>query len=255
MHSLRGAAQMDGQRHVHHDSDALADSVAGRLIALWQAAPRTRPWHIALAGGNTPRAIYARLRHRQAELDWSAVEVWFGDERDVAPDHPDSNYRMAREALLAHVPIPDAHVHPMRSPHLDLRRDCARYARLLDTRLPRRDGWPRFDVILLGLGSDGHTASLFPNTCILHQREQTVAPVHVAQLGTWRMSLTLPVLEQAEHLLFVVSGAAKAAVLKRAWARPEDAALPVNRIRPHGTVEWHVDGAAAGAVAAPEQRP
>lgn len=239
---------MEWQRHVHRDADALADAVAGRIIELAAGARGADRFHLALAGGRTPRGAYRRLRERRVEVDWSAIEIWFGDERDVDPDAGDSNFRMARENLLDHVPLAAAQIHPMRTPGTDLRRDCARYERLLRTRLPLEDGWPRFDLILLGLGPDGHTASLFPNTCILHQRTRAVDAVYVPRLRTWRMSLTPPVFEHAARLLFVVSGADKAAALRQAWEEPAATEPPVRRIRPRGVVEWHVDRAAAGAL-------
>ena len=236
---------MDWQRHVHRDRNALAEAVAERIVALAGSGRPERPFQLALAGGRTPRDVYRRLQDH--DLDWAAVEVWFGDERDVAPMHPDSNYRMAQETLLDRVPVPAERIHPMRTPGTGLRQDAARYARLLRTRLADAHGWPRFDLVLLGLGRDGHTASLFPHTCVLHQRDLAVAAVHVPQLRAWRMSLTLPVLEHAAHLLFLVSGADKAPVLRQAWDPAPTLDLPVLRIHAQGLVEWHVDRAAAGS--------
>lgn len=244
----------EGRRrlHISADAPALASDAARRIWFLGQEALRARGrFCIALAGGNTPRALYQALSRTVPDRwPWSRMQVFFSDERDVSPDHPDSNVRMARETLLDRVPIPPDNVHPMRSESASLRRDAARSAAALRRHVGATpDGWPQLDLILLGLGADGHTASLFPGTCVLHERQLTVAAVHVPQQHGWRLSLTLPVLEHARRLLFLVSGTEKSAVLAAALgAAPQSRPLPVQMLRPRGQVEWYCDRAAAAAL-------
>mgnify|MGYP006289994235 CR=1 FL=1 len=207
-------------------------------------------FRVALAGGSTPEGLYRRLAAPDlADLTpWDRAEVFFGDERCVGPRHPESNYRMAREALLDHVPVPRKRVHPM-----DCRRDpqkaAADYARLLHERVPAGvNGVPELDLVLLGLGPDGHVASLFPGTTALTVTEP-VAPNYVIRLGAWRLTLTFPVLNAARRVWLLATGEAKADVVRRALApAPDDRPLPVHRLHPAG--EWRVwlDRAAASGL-------
>ena len=236
---------------VHTDPDRLADLVAERLIALSTTAIAQRDaFHLALSGGSTPKRLYQALagKKRQSRIEWNRIHLYFGDERAVPPTHADSNYRMAREALIDHVQIPADNVHRMAASPEHIEQDAAAYAELLSSRLPRNAaGLPSFDAILLGLGPDGHTCSLFPDTPILDETTRSVAPVHVARLDSWRLSLTYPVLNAARHLMFLVAGADKAAILRRICQSATRSAdlLPVERIRAQGQVEWHLDQAAA----------
>jgi len=204
-------------------------------------------FHLALAGGSTPKTLYrllAQPRHA-ARIEWSRVHVWFGDERCVPYDHPDSNYRMAREALLDRVPLPPAQIHPMPTALSRLRLGATEYARLLRMLLPRDPaGHPVFDLVLLGMGPDGHTASLFPGTCGLHERERLVAAAYVDKLHAWRITLTLPAINAARHVMFLIAGAEKAAPLAHAMAGAVPP-LPVQRVAPSGELEWWLDTAAA----------
>lgn len=241
------------------DPQALARAAARRLVGWADEAIAARGrFLIALAGGQTPRTLYRLLAgdDYRTTLEWPRLEFFFSDERDVPPDHPDSNYRMAHETLLDHVPLHRDQVHPMRSATASLRRDAARYSALLRRRAPASDdGWPQLDVVLLGLGSDGHTASLFPGTCVLHERQLPVAAVHVPQQHGWRLTLTPPVLEHARRLLFLVSGANKAEVLARALSPQPQRVLPVQALRPRGEVHWLCDRAAAAHLSAAETGP
>lgn len=240
-----GSATAAPALHVLPDAAALYRAVAERLLALGEQAIAARgAFHLALAGGATPRGLYALLAGPglAGRLDWTRVQLYFGDERCVAPDHPDSNYRMVREALLDHLPVaPQVHrIAGERAPG----QAAADYAALLASQLP--DGV--FDLVLLGLGPDGHIASLFPGSAALDERRATVAAVYLPLLDAWRISLTLPLLNRARHLLLLVSGAAKAAVVRQAL-HDATAALPVQRLRPHGTLEWFLDAAAAARLA------
>jgi 6-phosphogluconolactonase len=196
---------------------------------------------ICLSGGSTPRRLY-QLLAREA-TPWSRIHWFWGDERFVPWDHPDSNYRMVREAMLSHAGVPAENIHPV--PTAGEPADGARQyeqtlqdyygAKTLD---PAR---PLFDVMLLGLGPDGHTASLFPGTRVLDERSRWVAEVIGAKPEA-RITLTYPALDSSRHVAFLVAGADKRAMLTRALAG--DPALPAARVRPVGDLTWFVDAAA-----------
>ncbi|APZ44124.1 6-phosphogluconolactonase [Acidihalobacter ferrooxydans] len=230
-------------RHRFADSAALHAAAAQRIAALAAASIAARgAFHIALSGGNTPRGLHAQLA-TLADIDWPAWHIWFGDERCVPPDHPDSNYHMARETLLDRVPIPAAHIHPMIPNAQITPPEAARaYARQLREQAPQHHARPALDLILLGLGPDGHTASLFPGTSILDDREHDVAEVYVARLSAWRVSLTYPVIENARDVLFLVDGSGKADILHRLEHGPAEGAtpLPVERLKPRAGYEWYI---------------
>ncbi|MFP5507432.1 MAG: 6-phosphogluconolactonase [Gammaproteobacteria bacterium] len=235
---------------VHPDAERLAEGVAERWVALCRDVQAQRDcFHVALSGGSTPRRLYRLLAEAgyRTRIDWSRVCLYFGDERAVPPTHADSNFRMARESLLAHIDIPADNVLPMQADPERIHGDAAAYAELLRARLPGdANGTPVFDLILLGMGADGHTCSLFPDTPILQERRQPVAAVHVAHLNSWRLSLTYPVLDAARQLLFMVAGGDKAAMLRRICREPTgQTPVPVQGIRPRGAVEWHLDRTAA----------
>lgn len=229
------------------DADALARAAAEELAAAAARAVALRgAFTLALAGGSTPRRLYALLADRGApyrdRIPWARTQVFFGDERPVPPDHPESNYRMAREALLDHVPV--ASVHRI---HGEDPAGAAAYEAELRSffRIPADGAPPRLDLVLLGLGPDGHTASLFPGTPALDERVRWVVSSFVARLGTRRTTLTLPVLNRA-RVLFLVSGAEKAGALARVLAPPAgEPLLPAARVRPDGGALWVVDAAAA----------
>lgn len=204
---------------------------------------------VALAGGETPRALYALLADPAAPyrdgLPWTRTHVFFGDERNVPPDHPGSSYGMARDALLARVPLPGVNVHRIVGEG-----DAEDSARAYEGDLRAFFGpRPRFDLVLLGVGADGHTASLFPGSPALEEASRLVAAT-VAPAGGRRITLTLPALEAAAAVLFLVSGASKARALSRVLSgEPGGEALPAARVRPlDGTVLWLVDRAAATAI-------
>lgn len=242
---------MNGQTEIYPDLDALSRAAAQRFVELatHYIASHGR-FNVALAGGSTPRRLYEYLASAEfsSQLDWSRLHIYFGDERSVAHDHPDSNYRMAREALFDHVLIPPAHIHPFET-QLDVRRAAAAYARLLHQSLPLTEGLPRFDLILLGMGPDGHTASLFPATCILHD-ERLAAAVYVEKLHTWRLSLTYPVINNADHVWLLVTGENKSQVLGELNGPTSDR-YPVSKIKPRGELLWYLDTAVAAGLETP----
>ncbi len=236
------------------DPDALADAAA-RLtvdVAAHAIAARGRfMW--ALAGGETPRATYARLALPpfRERVDWRRTWVFFGDERAVPPDHAASNYQMAHETLLSKVPIPAAQVLRIRGEAEDLEVAAAEYARALSEAFGTRRGTlPRFDLVLLGLGVDGHTASLFPDSPVVREVFRAVAAVHVTAASIpQRLTLTLPVFNAAARVVFLVAGAEKAKVVKAVLG--EHATLPAAMVRPaDGELVWLLDRAAAAQLSA-----
>ena len=229
---------------------ALAEAGAAEFAMHAQAAVTARGrFTVALAGGTTPRPLYARLAdpaaaHREA-VPWGSLQVFFADERQVPPDHPESNMRMANEALLRHVPIPEEQVHRIRGENPDPERAAEEYEQILADhfRLEPRQA-PRFDLVLLGLGADGHTASLFPGGAALAETLRLVVGVPASGAGFDRVTMTLPVLNGAAAVMFVVSGASKAPALRRVIGG--DAALPAARVRPRaGTLIFLADRDAA----------
>jgi 6-phosphogluconolactonase len=233
---------------------AAAEEVAA--AAAHAVAARGR-FTLALSGGSTPHRLYALLADPQApyraRLPWALTHVFFGDERPVGPEHPYSNYRMAREALLAHVPL--GSVHRIRGEDPAAARSYEEELRAFFGLAPG-DPPPRLDLVLLGLGPDGHTASLFPGSEALGELTRWVISPVVAQLGTRRTTLTLPVLDRARAILFLVSGAEKATALARVLSPAAgEEPLPAARVRPDGgRLIWLVDQAAASDLDAPAER-
>lgn len=214
---------------VYPTADAAVHAAADLLTAL---APTT----IALAGGSTPKALYELLASDdyRGRFDWEEIDVYFGDERAVPASHPDSNYRMAKQALLDLVPLAEDAVHRMEADDPQLEAAADRYARLLPQSI---------DVILLGMGNDGHTASLFPGRDALEERERRCVATYASD-GSRRMTLTYPALNAARHVVFLALGESKRRALAAIRAGER---LPAGRVRPTtGDVTWIVDAAAAG---------
>ena len=202
---------------------------------------------VALAGGNTPRTVYELLAaESKTGLRWEKVHIFFGDERSVPPDHPDSNFRMANETLLSQVPIPPANIHRVRA-ELDPEAAAKDYEEQLRAGFGLKNGeLPRFELVLLGLGDDGHTASLFPGTAALNETARLAVENWVQSLKTFRITLTYPVLNHAAEVLFLVSGSGKADILKQVLADSGSAQYPAQRIRPeNGRLLWLLDQDAA----------
>jgi 6-phosphogluconolactonase len=224
---------------------------AGFAQAAREAVTVRGRFTVALAGGSTPRGLYLQLAANEqsgaSRLPWDRIHVFFGDERCVPPDHPESNFRMASESLLARVPIPPANVHRLRGED-DPARAAAEAER--DLREFFGTGRPKFDLVLLGLGTDGHTASLFPETEALRESVRLVAANWVPKLNAHRLTLTLPVLNNAEEIGFLVTGAEKAKVLTEIL-RPSASgfAHPASAVRPTcGRLLWLVDESAAAGL-------
>jgi len=242
-----------GELIVFPTAEALAEQAAQYIS---QAAAEAIASHgrftIALSGGSTPKGTYARLAQEPfaSQIEWGKVQVFWGDERPVPPDHPDSNYRMGHQALLEHVDIPQANVHRI---HGEL--PPAQAADLYEQTIREvfrlsGDALPRFDLVLLGLGEDGHTASLFPHSAALEEKERWVVANHVKKLESSRVTFSAPLINAAARVLFLVSGSNKATALKQVRQgeyQPE--VYPAQLIKPtQGTLTWLVDAAAAGTL-------
>jgi 6-phosphogluconolactonase len=237
------------------DPSALAQVAAQEVLEVARAAVAARGrFTVALAGGSTPRATYHRLAQPPlaAQMPWDRTLVFFGDERGVPPDHPESNYGMAHAALLSRVPIPPERVFRIPGEGADPETVAADYARTLAEVLGvRRGEIPRLDLVLLGLGVDGHTASLFPGSPVLKETFRTVAAVHAAAASLpQRFTLTYPILNTAACVIYLVAGAEKAKVVKAALG-DRAGGLPAAMVHPgDGRLLWIVDRAAAALLLA-----
>jgi 6-phosphogluconolactonase len=202
---------------------------------------------VALAGGTTPKRVYELLATERfkSRVEWSQVYLFFGDERAVPPDHPDSNYAMVYEALISKVPIPAKNVRRMIGEG-----DAHENARLYEEQLKiffAGVTWPRFDLVFLGMGEDGHTASLFPGSEALNEKSSWVVATRMERLKQDRITLTLPVFNHAARIIFLVTGKEKAKRLHDVMQpQPGSERVPAQEIQPlAGTLEWLVDRAAA----------
>jgi 6-phosphogluconolactonase len=232
---------------IRDDLEALSRAAAELFARQAQEAAAQRGrFSVALSGGNTPKRTYELLAQPplRDQVPWPQVHVFWGDERCVPPADPRSNYRMARQALLDHVPIPAAQVHRVAG-EKPPQQAAADYQ--LDVQQFFQGAPPRFDLVYLGLGDNGHTASLFPNTPVLQERQRWVAEVYVAEQSMYRVTMTALLLNQAALVAFIVSGAGKAGVLPEVIEGPPDTQrLPAQLIQPApGQLLWLVDRAAA----------
>ena len=230
------------------DPDAVAAAAADRVVDLARRAIEERgTFRIALSGGSTPKRVYPLLvgRERRERVDWSRVEFFWGDERTVPPDHPESNFGVAYQMLLAQLPgVRPGQIHRMNAEAPDL--DAAAAAYEAELRLAfgaRGDTAPAFDLIWLGMGPDGHTASLFPGSEGLTVTDRWVVANWCPGPGAWRVTLTYPVLDAAREVIVVVTGPDKADAVRR--VRAGDTSMPAARVEA-ASVEWIVDRAAAG---------
>lgn len=234
------------------DGAELARAAAEEVVRRAACAIRNRGrFTIALAGGSTPRRLYSLLADAGSpfrdRIEWSAAHFFWGDERHVPPDHPESNFRMAYEALLDRVPVPASNIHRIHAEHVDATRAAAEYEGELRRFFALAPGAaPRFDLVLLGLGADGHTASLFPGSEAFRERESLVVAAWIEKLDAFRITITPQVIEAAAEVLFLVSGEEKAAALHAVLEGERDRNLPAQIARPlDGRLLWLVDRTAA----------
>ncbi len=236
---------------VLQDQATLVEEAAERFLSIAETAvAQAGRFTVALAGGSTPRPVYEGLATEpyRSRIPWRRTIFFWGDERCVPPDHPDSNYRMAEETLLRHLPVAPEGVFRMRGEDPEPARAASNYEQLLRTAFRLGvDERPRFDLILLGMGGDGHTASLFPDSSALEERARLVAATYVERLLAHRLTLTLPVLNAAAAILFLISGREKAEILRSVLdPSSSDSQLPARQVCPRdGRLIWLVDQPAA----------
>jgi 6-phosphogluconolactonase len=250
---------------IYNNSDKLVAAAAEAFVRLAEEAISSRGrFCVALAGGSTPRALHSILAKEDfaARVDWSKVYLFWGDERCVAPDHADSNFRMARETLLDHVPVSEENIHRMRG-EIDAQESATEYQAILERYFSTAASTPkstphsteslfdRLDLVFLGMGDDGHTLSLFPGTAAIREEILPVVAHHVDKLDAWRITLTPPFVNSARNLVFFVAGENKSERLQEVIegsGQPD--VLPSQIIAPvDGTLTWMVDEAAAAKLA------
>jgi len=235
------------------DADALARAAAKDFLATSLQAVRERDvFSVALSGGSTPKRLYELLANPAESffnsVPWEKTHFFWTDERHVPPDSPESNYRMVNEAMLSHVPTPPSNVYRVLSERSNAQDAAAEYEKTLRQFFTNA---PRFDLELLGIGIEGHTASIFPGSEIARENSLWVASPWIEKLKSFRITLTLPVLNDARSILFLVSGVEKAQILRTILETKPDGnePLPAQAIKPvNGKLKWLVDKAAAGGL-------
>ncbi len=235
---------------IYPDTETLSQQAAQYIVRVAQESISAhRRFTLALSGGSTPKKLYGMLAEEpyRSQIDWTLVDIFWSDERCVPPDDMESNYHMAQQVLLSKVPIPANQIHRMPADQTD--RHAASYAYTLEMQQAfGSDGVPNFDLIQLGMGPEGHTASLFPHQASLHEQQRLVMPVVVSKPPPPRLTFTPRLLNAASHVLFLVTGAEKQdavqAVLEGEY-QPDE--YPAQIVKPsRGEVTWMLDTAATG---------
>ncbi|NOZ61376.1 MAG: 6-phosphogluconolactonase [Calditrichaeota bacterium] len=229
--------------------DALSDALAlefQRVVI--QKKYNAQSLVVALSGGSTPARFFAALTRldRMTPIPWDIVQFFWGDERCVAPDHEESNFGMAKKLLFDHVAIPEKNIHRIKG-EADPEHEALRYRKLIEKFVPQTaDGFPRFDWIFLGMGEDGHTASIFPDADAVKIKNEWTTVARHPQSGQQRITLTLPVINRAERITFLVTGKKKAALTQKILAKnPSAKSLPASKVSAEfGIVEWYLDSEA-----------
>ena len=238
---------------ISRDPDELARRAAAQWVALAATAIQSRGrFTVALSGGSTPKTLYSLLATPEfrEKIDWNRVHLFWGDERCVPPDHPESNYRMVREALLRKIEFPPQNIHRMAG-EKDPDTAAAEYEQELRNFFQTTAPAPAFDLVLLGLGEDGHTASLFPGSTMLKETTRWVATAYVERLHAHRLSLTLPVINAAAQVSFLVAGEGKSPIVKALLGKDSNPArYPAGQVRPvTGELTWFLTQDAAAEIA------
>jgi len=244
----------DPEVHIYPHLEELSRAAAEFFVEitnLWIG--QSGSFRVALSGGATPRRLYELLGSSDYSdrIAWGNIHLFQVDERCVPPEHPESNFRMIREALLEPGRVPRGIVHRIPGEHPDPAEAASEYALEIGRVIqPQAGTFPQFDLILLGLGADGHTASLFPGSAVLEERTRWVCPSLPPQHGYGRITMTLPVLNAAAHVAFLVAGPEKAEILRTVLEGPREARrLPAHEIKPaNGRVSWYIDRGAASCL-------
>lgn len=235
---------MKAEQKILPDAESLINAATEQFVhAARTAIAKRGVFYVALAGGSTPKGLYKKLATSPyvEQIDWSRVHLFFGDERCVLPTHDDSNFKMANEAMIQHVPIPEENVHRMPTEEGVAPEVAIRYGRIM---LETLDDQP-LDLVLLGLGPDGHIASLFPDTDALDVSDRTTTSLYVEKFESWRVTMTYPTINAARQVIVFIAGEAKAAIVKDITTETAQG-LPVQRLAPQGEYYWYMDAAAAG---------
>ncbi len=234
---------------IYNDAEQLARRAAELLVSLSASAIQARGrFRVALSGGGTPRRVYDLLATEEfsQRVDWQDVDFFWGDERYVPADDRDSNYRMAAEALLRHIPVPTANIHRVRTEISPPAAAASAYEIEVRRSFQCPSTIPRFDLIFLGIGTNGHTASLFPHSAASSEQSRLVVADFVAEVGMWRITMTAPLLNRGRTVAFLVESKQKAGVVREILLGPSDPErLPAQRIAPEGKLLWMLDEAAA----------
>ena len=242
---------MDREIRILPDAAAVARRAAQEFVQVAVAAVRAKgSFAVALSGGSTPKALYSLMVNDQtlrSQVPWDKMHLFFGDERHVPPDHADSNFRMAMEAMISKAPLKPEQVTRIKGEHPDTEQAALEYEKALREYFKLKDGeYPRFDLLLAGMGNEGHTLSLFPGTKALHTDKRLVARNWIGKLYTDRITLTAPTASNSAEIMFMVTGADKAPALKAVLEGPfEPEQLPAQLLQPkNGKLLWLVDAAA-----------
>ncbi len=232
------------------NSEDLARAAAEHFVARSrEAVEQHGSFTVALSGGSTPKLLFGLLADPNEpfrdQIPWPNIHFFWSDERHVPPDHPESNYRMANEAMLSHVPISKNNVHRVPSEHPNAAEAATEYEQtLIET---TQQSLPRLDLILLGLGTDGHTASLFPGSEVLHETKRLVAAPWVEKFQSYRITMTLPLLNNGASVVFLVNGSEKANIVKQVFEGPQN--YPAQAVKPtKGELLWMLDKDAASEI-------
>jgi len=234
--------------NIFDNSSSLHIAAADYFLKVYNSSiTQQDAFHVALSGGTTPKHLFQLLAKPPYidKIDWSKVSIYFGDERFVAHSHDDSNFKMASQALLNHVNLPKDNIHPVATNMENATVAADNYNQLLAENLPSS----RFDLILLGLGPDGHTASLFPGTGILTETKKLCDAVYVEKFDSWRTSITFPVINQAKHILLLSEGKGKIDIIQELVnAKPDEVKYPIQMIQAENEMRWYIDKAAASGI-------
>ena len=204
-------------------------------------------FHTVLTGGGTPGPIYQLLASSEyaTQLQWENIHIYEGDERYVPHSHPDSNFGMAKRLMLDAVHIPEENLHPIPTHYTDAHEAASCYENEIRTSLKTgANQLPKFDLIMLGMGADGHTASLFPDTTALDENEKAVTALYVEKLKSWRVTMTYPVFNYARQVMVVVTGKEKARIIEHIFMKDAAEIYPIQKIKPVGEFFWFMDSAA-----------
>lgn len=243
---------------VYNDVEQLARAAAELFVSLSASAIQARGrFRVALSGGGTPRRVYELLATGEfsRRIDWDGVDLFWGDERYVPAEDRDSNYRMTAEALLRHISIPADNIHRVRTEISPPAAAASAYEIEMRQSFQCRSSIPQFDLIFLGLGTNGHTASLFPHSAALSEHSRPVVADFATEVKAWRITMTAPLLNRGRAVAFLVEGKQKAEVLHEVLLGPNDPQrLPAQLIAPEGQLLWMLDEAAASLLPDAERR-